>query len=68
MTRRIQIEGMACAHCSGRVDKALRAVSGVTDVQVDLAAKCATVEAEGVSDETLSRAVTDSGYTVTGIA
>ncbi len=67
MTRRIQIEGMACAHCSGRVDKALRAVAGVSDVQVDLAAKCATVEAEGVGDETLTKAVTDSGYTVTGI-
>ena len=67
MTRRINIEGMACAHCSGRVEQALRGVSGVTDVQVDLAAKCAVVKAEGVGDETLTQAVTNSGYTVTGI-
>lgn len=68
MTKRIHIDGMSCAHCSASVEKALRAVAGVQEVQVDLAAKSATVQvADGVTNDSLSKAVTDAGYTVTGI-
>ena len=68
MTRTIAIEGMMCSHCTGRVEQALRALSGVTEVQMDLEGKCAVVTAEDLTDETLAKAVTDSGYTVTGIS
>ena len=68
MTKTISIEGMSCGHCTGSVEKALRAVSGVQDVNVDLASKTATVEMDGsVSDEALKKAVTDTGFEVTGI-
>lgn len=68
MTKTISIEGMSCGHCTGSVEKALRAVSGVQNVNVDLASKSATVELDGsVSDETLKKAVTDTGFEVTGI-
>ena len=51
------------------VEKALRAVPGVSDVVVDLAAKNATVEAEAsVDDEALKTAVDDLGFVVKGIA
>ena len=63
----IVIEGMHCMHCSGAVEKALRAVPGVREVSVDLASKTATVEAEGVSDADLSKAVTDAGYEVVSV-
>ena len=63
----IHIEGMMCAHCSGRVEKALNAVPGVT-AKVDLEKKCAVVEiSQAVSDETLTKAVTDAGYEVVSI-
>lgn len=63
----IHIEGMMCAHCSGRVEKALNDLSGVT-AKVDLEKKCAVVELSGtVSDETLTKAVTDAGYEVVSI-
>ena len=65
MTRTMKIEGMMCAHCSGRVEKALNELPGVT-ATVDLAAGAATVTGD-VSDEILTKAVTDAGYTVTGI-
>ena len=59
---------MNCGHCSNAVEKALRAVSGVRQATVDLAAKTASVELDGaVSDETLKKAVTDAGYQVTDI-
>lgn len=67
MERKIMIEGMACAHCSGRVEKALNALPGVT-ARVDLAGKCAYVQGEALDSAALKKAVEDAGYTVTGIA
>ena len=64
----LKIEGMMCAHCQARVEKALAAVKGVKRAQVDLEAKTATVECGLlVGDKTLKQAVTDAGYEVTGI-
>ncbi|MDR2850558.1 MAG: heavy-metal-associated domain-containing protein [Desulfovibrio sp.] len=68
MKKNIRIEGMNCGHCTGSVEKALRALSGVTEVNVDLATKTATVEAADiVSVDTLKKAVTGIGFQVTGI-
>ena len=65
MAKTMKIEGMMCAHCSGRVEKALNELPGVT-AAVDLAAGTAVVTGE-VADETITKAVADAGYTVTGI-
>ena len=40
-----EIEGMTCASCVGRVEKALKAVPGVSEAQVNLATEPATVRA-----------------------
>ncbi len=65
MAKTMKIEGMMCAHCSGRVEKALNDLPGVT-ATVDLEAGTAAVQGD-VSDEVLTKAVTDAGYQVTGI-
>ena len=39
----LNVESMSCASCVGRVDKALEAVPGVLEVNVNLAAETATV-------------------------
>jgi len=39
----LQIEGMSCASCVGRLDKAIAASDGVVDVSVNLATETATV-------------------------
>lgn len=68
MTRTISIEGMMCGHCTGRVEKALSELAGVTAVTVSLEDKNAVVTAEeSVTDEILTKTVTDAGYEVTGI-
>lgn len=68
MKKTIKIEGMTCGHCTGSVEKALRAVPGVTDVAVDLASKTATVEAQdSVSDNVLIKTVADTGFQIVGI-
>jgi len=67
MKKIIKIEGMNCGHCTASVEKALKAVVGVTAVSVDLSSKRATVEVENVSDETLKKTVVDTGFDVAGI-
>ena len=67
MTKKIIIEGMMCEHCTGRVEKALREVSGVTDVVMSLEGKSATVTSDGADDSALKAAITDAGYEVTSI-
>jgi Cu+-exporting ATPase len=68
MTKTIKIEGMACGHCTARVEKALQETAGVTAVTVSLEEKQAVVTAEeGVTDDALKQAVTDAGYEVVEI-
>ena len=67
MTKTMHIEGMACGHCSARVEQALNALDGVS-ATVNLEAKTAAVTlAHPVDDTVLSKAVTDAGYTVISI-
>lgn len=42
----LKVDGMSCMHCSGRVQKALLGVSGVTNAEVDLQSGTATIEGE----------------------
>ena len=67
MKKVLHIEGMSCVHCQKHVSDALNALDGV-QATVDLEYAKADVEITGsVSDDTLKKAVTDAGYTVTSI-
>ena len=67
MTKTMKIEGMMCTHCSGRVEKVLNAIEGVT-AAVDLQAGTAAVTCEAsVSNDVLRKAVEDAGYDVVSI-
>lgn len=69
MKTTLSIEGMMCAHCQGRVEKALKEVPGVTEVVVNLEQKNAVVTAEeSVTADALEKAVTEAGYEVTAIS
>ncbi|KQV81232.1 heavy metal translocating P-type ATPase [Rhizobacter sp. Root1221] len=60
----LQVEGMSCASCAGRVEKALRKVPGVSGATVNLATEKATVttlSTVAVSD--LTAAIQKAGYT-----
>ena len=60
---KLPIEGMTCASCVRRVEKALKAVPGVANAEVNLATETAAVTfAEGASAEALVAAVRDAGY------
>jgi len=60
---RLPIEGMTCASCVTRVERALKAVPGVGSADVNLATETATVTlAAGARPESLVDAVHKAGY------
>ena len=62
---RLQVTGMTCASCVGRVEKSLKAVPGVHEVSVNLATEQASVKAEArVRHDALAAAVRKAGYDV----
>ena len=56
------LEGMTCASCASRIEKALGKVAGVTSAGVNLATSMATVEGD-VAWGALFTAVDKAGYT-----
>ena len=65
MVKTLNIEGMMCAHCQAHVKKALEGVAGVTQVEVSLEDKTATVSlTPGTEEQALVDAVTEAGYKV----
>lgn len=63
-THRLSIEGMTCASCTGRVERALQAVPGVLSASVNLATQTASVRIldGAVTPEALAQTVTEAGY------
>ncbi|MBD9566017.1 heavy metal translocating P-type ATPase [Pseudomonas sp. PDM09] len=62
-TLELSIDGMTCASCVGRVERALAKVPGVKSVSVNLANERAHLELLGqVDPQTLIDAVTKAGY------
>jgi Cu+-exporting ATPase len=61
----LHIQGMACPRCSGRVEKALNAIEGVT-ATVDLKTGTATVSG-AAAESVLRSAVEALGFTVTAV-
>ncbi|MFN5996479.1 MAG: heavy metal translocating P-type ATPase [Paracoccaceae bacterium] len=59
----LQIQGMTCASCVARVERALKAVPGVTSVAVNLATERAEVHGTAEADALIG-AVTRVGYSV----
>ena len=63
-TIELQVRGMTCASCVGRVERALKAEPGVLEAQVNLATERATVRVlEGtVTSERLAAVIAEAGY------
>lgn len=61
--KKFNVTGMSCAACSAHVEKSVRGVAGVTDVNVNLLANSMTVEfAEPATVEAIISAVEKGGY------
>jgi len=63
MQKKINIEGMSCMHCSGRVKKYLESNKAVSDVFVDLEQKMALFNCDDSVDlDVLAKGITDLGF------
>ncbi|GLK92018.1 heavy metal translocating P-type ATPase [Pseudomonas turukhanskensis] len=60
----LPIQGMTCAGCAGRVERALQAVSGVQQASVNLATEHARIQAPADALPRLIEAVQGAGYSV----
>lgn len=59
----IDIEGMSCASCVARVERALRKIPGVAAASVNLATERATITAsDSVTPDTLLQTIAKAGY------
>lgn len=63
MTKTYKIEGMNCAHCRASVEKAIASVSGVENVDVNLASGIATVIGNH-EDNKIAEAVRLAGFDI----
>ena len=64
MKRKYDVIGMSCSACTAHVDKAVRHIDGVHDVNVNLLSHSMTVEFDEskVNDAIVMKAVEDAGY------
>ncbi|MEO3925632.1 heavy-metal-associated domain-containing protein [Micromonosporaceae bacterium B7E4] len=63
ITQSYQVKGMTCSHCVSAVSTEVRAIPGVTEVNVDLASGALTVTSnDPVDQEQLRAAVDEAGY------
>ena len=65
MNKTVKIEGMMCEHCVAHVKEALKALGA--DVEVSLENGEAVLSNTALSDENITKAITDAGYEVTEI-
>ncbi len=66
MEKTLKVADMSCKHCSGRVEKILSEIAGVSAVKVDLEKGEAYLTlSENLADEILTKPVTDAGYPAT---
>ena len=64
MKQKFAVSGMECEHCRARVDKAVRGLSGIQDVQVSLEEQSMVVDYDAaIADpKGVIEAVEEAGY------
>lgn len=65
MTKRtIEIGGMTCGHCVGRVSAALKAVPGITVEQVKVGSATVVFDEATTDESVIAQAIERAGYDV----
>jgi copper chaperone len=64
----LNVPSVSCNHCKMAIEKAVGAMSGVGQVDVDVAEKTVTVDFDGdaVTLDSIEETVADEGYEVAG--
>jgi len=60
----IKVAGMSCQHCVMRVQKAIEALKGITDLDVEIGTVKLKFDEKAVRQEDIEKAITQAGYKV----
>lgn len=63
---KLNVEGMSCSHCENAVKSALKEISGVSEVCVNLAEKTVEISFENVDLALLKETIEEQGFDVVG--
>jgi copper chaperone CopZ len=69
-TIKASVNGLVCAFCATGIEKTFKKQSAVDRVEVDLENRLVTISTkpqQTLDDTTVTRLITDAGYSVTGI-
>lgn len=69
-TIKANVNGLVCAFCATGIEKTFKAEPAVETVHVDLESKLVTITTKAdqkMEDATVTKLITDAGYSVTGI-
>lgn len=67
---KVSVNGLVCSFCATGIEKTFNAQPAVSAVKVDLDNKLVTIDTkpkETLDDATVTKLITDAGYTVTNI-
>ncbi|MES2985215.1 MAG: heavy-metal-associated domain-containing protein [Pseudomonadota bacterium] len=70
-TIKVSVNGLVCSFCATGIEKTFHAQPAVEKVKVDLDSKLVTIDTkpkQAMDDATITKLITDAGYTVTHIA
>lgn len=70
-TIKASVNGLVCAFCATGIEKTFKAQPDVESVHVDLDSKLVTITTKPdkkIDDDTVTRLITDAGYSVTNIS
>ena len=60
----LKVEGMSCMHCVGRIKKALDALKGIENADVQIGSVRVSFDEAKLKKEEIEKAITDAGYKV----
>ena len=69
-TIKASVNGLVCAFCATGIEKTFKAQEAVENIKVDLENKLVTIgtkKDKTLDDATVTKLITDAGYSVTGI-
>lgn len=58
-----QVDDMSCEHCKDCIDKDVRALNGVDNVDINLDTKLVTIHGKELAEQVISEAIMMAGYT-----
>lgn len=61
---KLNVEGMSCSHCENSIKSALKEISGILEVFVNLAEKTVEVSFENIDLELIKKTIEEQGFDI----